>query len=426
MIASLMLACASLQDSATLIERLGNSDIAVREEAYGKLEARLGEGGGNGVLFRALKKALGETRDEEIASRLRPLLRPWSKGGIAWERDFGVPVDSIVDCTPKQVVLIKRHKVAEHAYPCELRLCAVRPLTGELLWESVEPIGMNPAKGAVVKGRYVCTNGVSELIAFDLADGKKLWSRKSRRSFSAPLFKDDRVYLGGFGWLTAHDAVAGDELWARESKGWVAQPISTPRGLLVGALKEGVMLVDPKDGGVLWRAEIQASPVTVLADQVIVNFGHKVGALALADGKECWMWEAPAEAGVGRIVAGEKELAVESCKTRLPKDQTKSSMDAYDFRLSIIELETGKMRWTADLGEVPDPIRSLEEGFVRCGTSWYRLKDGRPQAAGKTAVAPSPRFIEGALSIEHDPPEMGKAGVATKLRGVRQRDLDVE
>lgn len=408
-----------LQDAAALIEELRRDDLERREAATKALAEVLAKE--DVAAYRLLEKVLAGEADPEVKGRLEKLTAPWRKGGVTWSRDFGTPIDQIVQADEDRVVLITRDKVAPRSYPCELRLRAVSAKTGEPLWESDMPIARNPAKGGVAGGAYVCVTGLSELSCYDLETGKRKWHTVPVKNVSEPVIDRDRIFVGGNHGVAAYDIESGKERWSVKGKGWFAAPWEIGDDLIAGSASEGVWRLSKADGTKRWVSAVKGAPVATAGELLICEVSEGITAVRQSDGTSEWRWKAGKGEGVDVAgVAGGKVIVVTSVG-RIPASPTKSSLDYGDYKVRAIDAGTGKPEWMMDRGDTATSV-TIAGDLVKVGDAWHRAADAEKAEGPKAAAAP-PRWTALGFAFEHDEADLGVATKATVLRAVRLKGL---
>lgn len=411
-----------LQDASvgSLIENLGDVSLEKRQAAETELSQRLSKGEGDRALFRVLSDA--ERRaDAETAVRLRKIMAPWKSGGIVWERDLGAPIEQVLQATDARVVVVTRHNVRPRCYPCTLKVRALSPKTGKDLWEGSEPFGQNPAQGVVVGDLWIATNSM-ELRAFDLVTGRLAWSVKSRHSFAEPVVDGGRVFVGGYGWFTCFDRATGRELWVVKDRGWHVPPLMAGELLITGAGNSGLKALRKADGAIAWENDFRGNPRWVDGDVVIGDGFSTAWSRRISDGSPVWEWKHSKGKVAGIHARAGRRLVMVCHRERLPKDATRSSMDAYDFSLSVLDLDSGRELWSADLGD--DPARvTVTEGTVVVGEAAYGIDSGEKVPAPPPAPPVSGLRAAG-LEFRSDPLKDDDVTAGSVLRALRVKGLE--
>lgn len=219
------------------------------------------------------------------------------EGREVWSRDFGRWVSQHGFGTSPTLIgdlLIlfvsqQADQLREGVEPGQSRMIAVRPETGETVWET--PLTTTRACYGVPRlyqndqgeKQIVAANTGDGLFGLDYATGKKLWNNKvfRARCVSSPLVVDDLVIgtagSGGGGNHLVAVRPAGDEaeeVFRIESAApYVPTPAVVGHHLYMVDDKGIASCVDARDGSVLWRKRVGgnygASPV-VLGNKVLL------------------------------------------------------------------------------------------------------------------------------------------------------------
>lgn len=201
----------------------------------------------------------------------------------------------------------------------------------ELKWKATELGG--GFSGIAVAGGKIFTmgdvDGASQLMAFEEATGKKLWSTKLGAAGGGdgypgprgtPTVAGGRVYaLGQFGDLLCADAATGNEMWrknlvkdfggAQPRWGYAESPLVYDGKLICtpGGQQGTIMALDAKNGDMIWRtkdytdAPHHSSMIleTVFAQKQLIQLtSASVVGVAVADGKVLWRATRPGKTAV--------------------------------------------------------------------------------------------------------------------------------
>jgi outer membrane protein assembly factor BamB len=236
-------------------------------------------------------------------------------GRLLWRRPLSGPISS------------------EPAYIAELNLVlvgdddgalwALDPATGAQRWvyRSHGPITARPIYG---DGIVYFTNAENRIYAIDAVRGTWKWQydRESPDGFTirgqgGPLLWGGKVYAGfSDGYLACLEARTGDIVWVRQLNAEVATthyvdvdatPVVYKGTLYVSSVAGGVFALDPKDGSVRWRYEVEnAGSVRVRNGRVYFSAG-KQGVYCLdVAGRLVWHQALPqaGELSTPLVVAG--------------------------------------------------------------------------------------------------------------------------
>jgi outer membrane protein assembly factor BamB len=180
---------------------------------------------------------------------------------------------------------------------------ALEPATGKERWvyKTRGPIDGDPVYD---DGLLYFTNGENRVYAVDAHSGAWRWQydREAPESFtirgiSSPLAYGGRVYVGfADGYLATLNAKTGDVIWARSLGGEGARfadvdstPVIVDGVLYVSSYQGGVYALEPSDGGVKWRFEVEGAG-TVRVDGDRVFFAAAKAGLHALDTKGRLVW----------------------------------------------------------------------------------------------------------------------------------------
>ncbi len=324
---------------------------------------------------------------------------------VAWSRNLGGPSELASPVTADGRVFMAHGAATDPGTP---GLVALDLLSGAELWRHPTLAEVKGAP-AVAGGRVFLITTTGTVEALDAASGGLQWTAQlgdpaDRFDVTSPLVADGVVYVGGPAVTAALDAATGTLLWERRlGADWVATIHSAPAAdaahVALG-LHSGLFVLDRASGNTLWsraanERETHRSPA--LVDGVLYaagdNFGsHRLRAFDVPSGAE--LWSAPY--GVGNsnsapavgdsvVVIGSGFASVEAFSradgrsvwsfavgspiaSARPYSSAISTVTsspiiagnevyfgADDGRLYAVDVNSGVLRWSADLGA---PIRS--------------------------------------------------------------------
>jgi hypothetical protein len=345
------------------------------------------------------------------------LMRQWPKDGPArlWERKVGSGYAGPVVAQGK---LILFHRVGDE----ELVEC-LDARTGAAKWKYAAPTGYvddfrfdDGPRGTptISDGRVYTLGAEGRLSCLDFDGGKRLWERDLAADYpfrkgyfgvgTSPLVEGDGVFVnvGSKGaCVVAFDRKTGKELWKTgDAEASYSTPVAADLGgkrRLVFLTREGLLVLDPKDGGVAheqrFRARINASvnsATPLVADgKVFLSSSYNVGALLLdADGwKEVWKNdESLSNHYTTSVKVGDYLYGIHGRQEEAPE-------------LRCVEWKTGKVMWA-------------KEGF---GCAWLIAADGvllAVQESGEVALleaTPKEYREKGRFAAFAKPAERGKS-----------------
>ncbi|CAN5420862.1 PQQ-like beta-propeller repeat protein [soil metagenome] len=292
----------------------------------------------------------------------------WNKEGppVIWEKAVGA---GFAGPAVAQGKLILFHRVAN-----EEVIEALEAGTGKEIWKCAYPtndrddygVGEGPRATPTVAADTVFTLGASgDLYAVGLQDGKVRWHRAMNDEYkvqkgyfgvaTSPLVEGKLLLLnigGAEAGIVALDTETGKEMWrsTKDEASYSSPVVATLGGQRVAVFltRLGIVILEPATGKVLfskrWRARINASvnaasPV-VFEDRLFFTSSYSVGAIAL------------------RATAGAFETLWQGDESLTSHYGTPVALDGmlYGFdgrqeggaRLRCVELDTGKVRWTAE------------------------------------------------------------------------------
>ncbi|MSP62452.1 MAG: hypothetical protein EXR72_19390 [Myxococcales bacterium] len=153
-------------------------------------------------------------------------------------------------------------------------------------------------------GLLYFTNGENRVYAIDAQSGAWRWQYDREapesftiRGFAGPLLFGGRAYVGfSDGYLATLNARTGDVIWARSLAGESARfsdvdstPVIVDGSLYVSSFSGGVYALDPADGAVRWRFEVEGAG-TVRVDRGRIYFAAARGGLHCLDLKGRVVW----------------------------------------------------------------------------------------------------------------------------------------
>ena len=205
------------------------------------------------------------------------------------------------------------------------------------VWQAAD-LGPSYSGPIIADGRVFTTattvNKTEEVTAYNLMDGKKLWSRDWAGTMTVPFFAakngswirstpayyDGKLYVGGMrDFLVCLDAKSGAILWKTDfvadlkaplpAFGFVCSPLVDESGVYVQAGASFAKL-SRTDGKILWRSLVDdggtmgsafSSPIRVRIagrDQLVVQTRSKLVGVAVEDGAVLWEKEIPSFRGM--------------------------------------------------------------------------------------------------------------------------------
>jgi outer membrane protein assembly factor BamB len=309
---------------------------------------------------------LGPQRDGHSSET--GLLGTWPNQGppVVWEKSIGAGFAGPAVADGK---LILFHRLGN-----EEVVEAFNAATGKEIWKQGYPTNYRddfgfdegPRATPTIAGRIVYSLGASgDLLALDLADGKVRWKRSLNQEYrvpkgffgvaTSPLVDGNLVLInvGGPGaGIVALSTSDGREVWrATQDEASYSSPVLASIGgkkLAAFFTRLGIVLLEPATGKVVfnkrWRARINASvnaatPV-VMGDRLFFTSSYNVGGIALRASGDSFetLWQ------------GDDSLS-SHYGTPIASDGFLYGFDGRQeggARLRCVELDTGKVRWTAE------------------------------------------------------------------------------
>lgn len=191
-----------------------------------------------------------------------------------WYEDNGVPDDVRKEADK---VIPKTTEAASDVVVC------LNPADGKTVWKKEfpgQPFGWGSSSTPCVTGGRVYAVGGKTLYCLNAADGEKIWQaplKGGEISSSALVVGDAVVVLGGQ--LMALAAADGKELWTQPKIGGNnPSPVSWAAGgktFVLCNASQGLSLVEPTNGAVLWTVPGGGSGTPVVSNDVAVVLGDR-------------------------------------------------------------------------------------------------------------------------------------------------------
>ena len=309
---------------------------------------------------------LGPTRNGVYSGP--PLADRWPAGGPrqVWKKDVGAGFSGPVVADGKVILF---HRVGAQEV-----VEALQPATGATIWQYGYPttyrddfgFDEGPRAVPVVANGIVHTFGAEgQLHAVELASGKKLWSEDTGGRFGvaknffgaggSPLVEDGRVIAnvgGKDAGIVAFEAKTGRMLWKATTDG---ASYSSAVGATIGGervaiffTRNGIVVLDPATGTVkvqqAWRSRsassVNAASPLVVGDLVFISaeYGPGAGVFRIGNGTLTKVWASDEALSTHYATAVQREGILYGYHGR----------QEFGPSLRAVELQTGKVRWTAD------------------------------------------------------------------------------
>jgi len=163
------------------------------------------------------------------------------------------------------------------------------------------------APPVIADGRVFAVDGEGEIVAYDAADGGRVWrsrlrsgERRDREFRSGGLsYGDGRIYVAmGFGAVAALDAANGEELWRADTSGPMHSPPTYADGRIFAVTFDNELYaIDAETGAVEWTYQSLSEPARILTatspavsgDIVMAPFtSGEITALRVENGRVLW------------------------------------------------------------------------------------------------------------------------------------------
>ena len=270
--------------------------------------------------------------------------------------------------------------------------------SGELVWSAAlgDPADRFDVTSPLVDQGVVYVGGPAVTAALDAATGTVLWERSLGEDwfatiYSAPIADDSRVILGLNSGLFVLDRMTGATLWSRETNG---RETHRSPALVDGVLyaagdtfgSQRLRAFEIASGSELWSAPYPAgnsnSAPAVSDSAIVIGTGYgTLEAFARSDGRSLWSFAVGAP-----IASGRPYSATASTVTASPIITGDAAyFGADDGKLYAVDVTTGNLLWSADLGS---PLRSspaASGSFLVATTvdgTLFAFSGGEPTPAG--------------------------------------------
>lgn len=214
---------------------------------------------------------------------------------------------------------------------------------------------------AIVGGRVFAVSADSELAAFELDSGSRLWQRDIGHPIAAGVGADDNLVVVGNenGLLLAFDANNGEAGWTYQMSTEVLTPPIIAGGLVIARAIDGqVTALDAQSGEVVWKQYIGVADLSIrgnarglLLDGGVVLFTNGKGRLTIlsaVDGQP--LLATP-------IISGEGMTSVERIADLLATPTIRNGVlfvSAYRHKTLAINLKDGSLVWESPYATASD------------------------------------------------------------------------
>jgi outer membrane protein assembly factor BamB len=227
----------------------------------------------------------------------------------------------------------------------EGRLRAYDPTSGRILWEV--PIPGGPDLAPMVVDGHVLTGGDGLVMAFNLEDGKLLWTADAghKKDFGGGQVIEGHFIVSCGQDLLSLDPATGKVLWTAKTyaepsvygeDGWLLVFANLDGGPFSPSPKTWVMALNAGTGKQVWERKLGSSLMPWVQDgRVYCNAEEKVMARDLATGKLLWTVKCRTEPKLPLVPLGDSLLLVEDYQgqTTLHAMTPDSGQDRWTFTL---------------------------------------------------------------------------------------------
>lgn len=308
------------------------------------------------------------------------------------------------------------------------------PITGRISWKFREPLLLDrrpfAASAALTDDAVIIGSDNYNLYCLDLGTGNVRWRFAARHPvFSSAAVGDGRVFVGeglhedNEAKFYCLEATSGRELWSIQTTSHTeSSPTLAGESVVFGAGDDGVYCADTVTGQVRWRygdAHVDGGPL-VVGERVYFGSGYGfqgVVCLKMQDGGLVWrqetraaVWGAPSfqdgrlyvAVGNGTFVASDPEPhgevlcldprdgrelwrfteAGDGVLTAVALEGGLAVFGSRDGRMYALDAQTGRLRWSTNLGVPVLSSPAVASGQVLVGADDGRfrcldLQDGR-------------------------------------------------
>ncbi len=184
------------------------------------------------------------------------------------------------------------------------------------------------------------------------SSGRLKWHLPSPTSLFSPTVLGRMAYVGGAdGSLLKVSVDAGRVLWRRQFSGWIYPPAATSNRLVIGGGSHVLRGLDPKSGDSLWAIQLAQELVyrPVQVGKHLVAATTFAGDMLLVDARDGEViWTATHEAPVFPPIATQELLIA----------------GTFDGWVKGIDLGTGRLAWEQHLGGQLNRLRPARHGVV--------------------------------------------------------------
>lgn len=247
-------------------------------------------------------------------------------------------------------------------------LVAFDAANGDRLW-AYDPGGPVMSSPAVAAGMVVVTRGDGRMVALDATTGAERWSFAIARREANPLIHNGVVFVEAAGrYLAALDVATGNAVWTAELPAPASRSAALGDGNVYVTTIDGVVhALDAVTGDVAWtwasnvRAEIYGMPVVAnglvyvgAANPIAPTQAGFLAALDTATGEPVWRIDAAPGAGYSIPAVGPELIHV---------------VTGEDGMVQALDARTGESRWSSVVGAEVWGAPGVADGMLFVGTS---------------------------------------------------------
>jgi outer membrane protein assembly factor BamB len=242
---------------------------------------------------------------------------------------------------------------------------------------------------ALAGNRMFVVNKAGQVYALDANRGKVRWRRRLSHDVTGPAYADGTVFVAQLGGeFVALEAATGRKRWTFKSPSHLeSSPIAVEDRVYFGSDDGTLWALDARSGKVAWKAElgapIKASPSYHDGVLYVGDYGGRIHAVSADDGDRRWtrntsgaggFYSSPAIA-FGRVYEARNDGTVFAVTLgggpvwrftahdamysspavgTIPGAGRMLFVGSYDHRLYALDADSGKRRWSYDVGgQVP-------------------------------------------------------------------------
>jgi outer membrane protein assembly factor BamB len=238
---------------------------------------------------------------------------------------------------------------------------------------------------ALAGDRMFVVNKTGQVYALDTARGKVRWQRKLGKDVTGPAYADGTVFIAQLdGDFVALDAETGKRRWTFASPSHLeSSPVAIGDRVYFGSDRGILWALDARSGKVAWKTElgapIKASPAYHDGVLYVGDYRGRIHAVSASDGDPRWSRATGSQGGFysspaiafghvyearddGRVFAltlggrpawqftADDAMYSSPAVGTIPRAGPMVFVGSYDHRLYALDAESGKRRWSHDIG----------------------------------------------------------------------------